>query len=133
MGLTRALNQCQATSGKTQRVAAYVCLVIVQLVLIHMLHLSVSPDATTAHDPAVGERQTHTIVSSTDPDTDNGRCSAPGVVSQRVDSASIAMAIDPLTIIVAQMPLHRVSAGTDCDLPRPPGPERQASLQRFML
>jgi hypothetical protein len=107
--------------------------VIVHLVLIHTLHLALSPETSMAHHQIAGTHASHTSVAVTESGGNDISCSAPGFVSQRVEALVIEAATGLITDITPELPRTTVSPATDCDPPRPPGPERQAFLQRFTL
>ncbi len=117
-----------------RRVAFVAWLVIVHILLIHMLHFVTSPEMGSSPHHSMGESSAmHGSVSESSMTTDDVDCSAPTFVMQRfeVPVADAFMGIGrAFTSDVEQpstLPLP------DCILPRPPGPERQAILQRFTL
>ena len=133
IGSIRARQQRQVATGKAHCVAAYVCLVIVHLVLIHTLHLTLSPPSSMAHHQAVGTQASHASVTLTESPATDISCSAPNFVSQRDETVVSIVLVGPLTTVTAESPRAADSPGTNCDLPRPSGPARQALLQRFTL
>ncbi len=133
MGLIRARQQRQVETGKTHCVAAYTCLIIVHLVLIHTLHLALPSESSMAHYQVAGTHASHASVASSESAGNDISCSAPNFVSQRVETVVITASMSPLPEVIPELPQSPVSLRADCDPPRPPGPTRQALLQRFTL
>lgn len=133
IGSIRPRQQHQAASGSTHCVAAYACLVIVHLLLIHTLHLALSSESSMAHHQVAGAHASHARVAASESAGNDISCSAPNFVSQRGETVVIAALMSPLLVVTPALPPSAFPLRANCDPLRPSGPARQALLQRFTL
>jgi len=129
----RAYSQYQITACVSRCAVVSVYLVIVHLLMIHTLHVITGPETAPAHHLTVGSNATHMGVSSTDPVGGDVNCTAPDFVAQRFEIPLADVDLDAITVTACDAPLPLASGMSEVTLPRPPGPERQAILQRFTL
>ncbi len=113
--------------------AASAYLVIVHLLLIHLLHMTTGPEVASAHHLTAGSNVTHAGVSSTDPASNDANCSAPDFVAQRIEIPLAEADPGSITVTQCDLPAFLTFRWSEATLPRLPGPERQAILQRFTL
>lgn len=116
-----------------RQIALATCVVIVHLLLIHSLHLMTGHGAAAAHHAPMSSIGTNDSGPTVDPSGGDANCAAPSFVGQRLD---ILVAFVDSGTVAEIVPDDRPSSSAiqaSCDLPRLPGPDRQAILQRFTL
>lgn len=129
--LAQAHSQMATRIARCTAVGAY--LVIVHFLLLHTLHLVTGPDAPTPHQMSAGTTPAQTSGSSADPAGADASCSAPAFVTQRFEIPLSHVEPGAFTVIVCDAPSPPTFLVSETILPRPPGPDRQAILQRFTL
>lgn len=132
-GSVRSHSPVQSHHTTAQLVAAYALVVIIHLVLIHTLHLAMVAPGPATLDQSIDAYAAYPNMGSTIPEGGDAGCSAPTVVAQRSELQLSDVSSSSPTTIPVTATRRLASRRSECVVQPPPGPDRQALLQRFTL